>query len=309
MPKANSECCALRDGRIGIDYVEDDVDLNLQRESEMLRTAGGGISQLKQSSREMLEYLQNISSHMQSDISRKKAATTCDQNLKKLTLDAHDMQMNLRALDPEASAGWITQEDWQGASKQLMQAGREGILKSKELRSALANAQQDIETQIKAYEMDVSAALRKRLTQYKDALAEDDSILMQCQYEIETLKKELSHITAAISRQTQPMKRNTTRLEKRGTVRAAEERTTDKVNSSLVQEAAEISAAVQSLRTELELNEENFVRLREMEAMLEEDVEIKKRSIRIEKKCIYQRSYFAKFKAEEKSKTSFPNPR
>jgi hypothetical protein len=66
---------------------------------------------------------------------------------------------------------------------------------------------------------------------------------------------------------------------------------------------------VQSLRKELELNEENFVRLREMEAMLEEDIEIKKRSIRIEKKCIYQRSYFAKFKAEDSAKTSLSNPR
>lgn len=47
---ANSECCQLRDGRIGIDYVEDDVDIQLQRENEMLRTAGHSIVEIRQAS-------------------------------------------------------------------------------------------------------------------------------------------------------------------------------------------------------------------------------------------------------------------
>ena len=34
---ANQACRNLRDGRIGIDYVEDDVDIQLEREFEMLK--------------------------------------------------------------------------------------------------------------------------------------------------------------------------------------------------------------------------------------------------------------------------------
>ena len=83
----------------------------------------------------------------------------------------------------------------------------------------------------------------------------------------------------------------------------------DSVNTLLVQEAAEISAAVRALKDELDVNEQNLVELRKMESMLEEDIEIKKRSLRIERKCIYRRSYFAKFKAEEVAKNHQPNPR
>ena len=257
----------------------------------------------------MLEYLMSVSGHLQKDISRKKAATNCDHNLQKLKLDAKDLRLNLKTLDPESSQDWATVDDWRGASAALNEAGRDAVTKSKQLRRALVEEQQNVESKLKEYEMDVSAALRKRLVQYEEALSEDESILMQCRYEVATLQKEIRNLHDAISKQTAPMKRNTTRLEKRGTARPGAERTVDEVNDSLVQEAAEISAAVDALRQELEINEENYVRLREMEAMLEEDIEIKSRSVRIEKKCIYQRSYFAKFKAEDAAKTAHPSPR
>ena len=299
----------MRDGRIGIDYVEDDVDIQLQRESEMLRTVGHSIVEIRQASRGMADYLINVSEHLQGDIRAKKAATTCDHNLQKLKLDAKTLRLNLKTLDPESSQDWSTIDDWRGASQAMLQAGRDAVAKSKELRRGLAEQQQHVESKLKEFEMDVTASLRKRLVQYEEALGEDESILMQCQYEIATLQKEIKNIHEAIAKQTAPMKRNTTRLEKRGTARPGRERTTDDVNDSLIQEAAEISGAVDALRQELEINEENYVRLREMEAMLEEDIEIKRRSVRIEKKCIYQRSYFAKFKAEDAAKHAKPNPR
>jgi len=306
---ANSECCQLRDGRIGIDYVEDDVDIQLQRESEMLRGVAHSIVEIRQASRGMLDYLINVSEHLQGDIRAKRAATSCDHNLQKLKLDAKTLRLNLKTLDPESSQDWSTIDDWRGASEAMLQAGRDAVTKSKELRLGLAEQQQFVESKLKEFEMDVTASLRKRLVQYEEALGEDESILMQCQYEIATLQKEIKNIHDAIAKQTAPMKRNTTRLEKRGTARPGRERTTDDVNDSLIQEAAEISGAVDALRQELEINEENYVRLREMEAMLEEDIEIKRRSVRIEKKCIYQRSYFAKFKAEDAAKHTKQNPR
>jgi hypothetical protein len=306
---ANSECCQLRDGRIGIDYVEDEVDIQLQRESEMLRTVGIDIVDIRQRSKQMCDYLIKVSEHLHEDIKMKKAATQCDHQLEKLKLDAKQNRLNLKVLDPESQSEWSSIDDWRGASEGMVSAGKEAVSTSKQLRKAMGDQQHLIEDKLKTFEGEVTAALRKRLVQYEDAMAEDESILMQCRYEIETLQKEISTVHNAIEKQTAPIKRNTTRMEKRGSRRPERERTVDAVNDSLVREAAEISAAVDALRMEVDINQQNLVGLREMEAMLEEDIQIKKRSLRIEKRCIYQRSYFAKFKAEEALKNEQSNPR
>eukprot|EP00039_Didymoeca_costata_P020397 m.341117 g.341117 ORF g.341117 m.341117 type:complete len:517 (+) comp19832_c0_seq1:221-1771(+) len=304
---ANTECCTLRDGRIGIDYVEDDVDIQLQKESEMLQTVGTSILNSVGKSEEVLDFMRKISDELHADIRRKQITTQCDHALEKLTLDARALRLNLNALDPSTKKDMIREDDWRGASLALMDAASDAIEKSQKLRKEMQERTDEIEEMLKRYEGDVTMSMRARLSEYEAALQEDEQILLQCRFEIQTTDKEIKNLLQAIDNKQNPLKRNTTRLERRFDGRPAEERTDDTVNLSLVNEAAEISAAVDALQTELDIQEGNLVELRQMEATLEEDIEIKKRSIKIEKKCLYRRSYFAKFKAEDALKESRNN--
>jgi len=307
--KANSLCRVLRDGRIGIDYVEDEVDMQLDREFEMLQQGHESLLKVREQAEDFLGTLRTLSQQVADDTKRKKAATNCDNQLQKLSLDAETLRLNLNILNPALSKSMVSNDDWVHASADLMAMVEQNVAESKQLRKSMSDYQSDIDQKLKRYESDLTSALRERLVEYEEASFEDENILKQCRYEISTLNLEIQSIHKSIDSQMQPIKRNTTRLERRKDRRPNEEQTDDLVQASLVKEAAEISAAVQALTAELEVNEANMVELRKMESMLEEDIMIKTRSIKIEKKCIYNRSYFAKFKAEEEAKNHQPNPR
>ena len=59
--KANSACRVLRDGRIGIDYVEDDVDMHLAREFEMLQKGHESLLRVREQAEDFLGTLRALS--------------------------------------------------------------------------------------------------------------------------------------------------------------------------------------------------------------------------------------------------------
>jgi hypothetical protein len=155
-------------------------------------------------------------------------------------------------------------------------------------------------------------------------MGQDRKLLNEVKHEITTVLWEIEKCVSMIHSQEKPMMRTTTRLHKRDTGRSSPERTIDAVHDELLQEAKDISAAVDALKAEIATHTlvclivlethiepvkrfhayepcllQNLTDLREMEVMLEEDLAIKTNSRKIEKKCVYHRSYFAKHKADK----------
>lgn len=140
---------------------------------------------------------------------------------------------------------------------------------------------------------------RRRLHRYDETIRQHRRLLNEIKHEISTVLQEIEKCVKMIHDQEAPMKRATARLHKREKGRSSPERTLDDVHDTLLQEAKDISATVETLQAEIATHNANLADLRDMEVMIEEDIAIKTNSASLEQKCIHMRSYFAKHKAEK----------
>lgn len=83
-------------------------------------------------------------------------------------------------------------------------------------------------------------------------MSQDRKLLNEVKHEITTVLWEVEKCVHMIHDQEKPLKRNTTRLHKREIGRQSPERTIDRVHDELLQEAKDITGAVEALKAEIE---------------------------------------------------------
>jgi len=295
--KANKQCLHARTKRIGIDLVADDVDTRLNSEKDMLGTVSDALDEAFDAAVELSRQMDEASNELKGDIERKEEAARTDYKAERLSLN-ESKHLHIRTLEEDPKEATMY-DDWKVATQALEKRAAENILTSKKMRAKMKKTQEDSDTLVKQHDADVFAALLKRTEEYDSAMSQDRKLLTEVKHEIDTVLHETDRCVRMIHDQEAPMKRATTRLHKREVGRTSPERTIDRVHDELLQEAKDITSAVDALKAEIDIHNQNLQDLRDMEIMLEEDLAIKTNSRKIEKKCIYLRSYFAKHKAEK----------
>eukprot|EP00040_Diaphanoeca_grandis_P043413 m.267986 g.267986 ORF g.267986 m.267986 type:complete len:498 (+) comp75725_c0_seq1:313-1806(+) len=296
--KANNQCLRNRAKRIGIDLVADDVDFQLKREKDMLEHVSDDLEKAFNQAVDHSEMMQDCSQQLGDDLTRKAAASKTDTRLEKLKSTSESLNLHVKTLQqpPKNSRAYL---EWLSQTDGLEAASKELIVASKKMRQTIAKMQEETDQKVRAHDNDCMNAIRKRTTEYQEAIDENRSLLISVKHEIATVLDELKSCCEMVEAQEGPLKRTTTRLKKRESGRTPEERTIDTVHSQLLQEAADLTQTVETLQQEIATHNANLEELRQMEAMLEEDLMIKHNSFKIEKKCTYARSYFCRMKNEK----------
>eukprot|EP00041_Stephanoeca_diplocostata_P029699 m.883915 g.883915 ORF g.883915 m.883915 type:complete len:575 (-) comp23613_c0_seq2:1714-3438(-) len=272
-------------------------------EKDMLETVSEDLDQKFMNAVEHAGMMQECALALGEDIDRKKQAAIAEVKAEKLNLDSQRLELHVHTLR-EPPRDSVAYNEWKIATEGLEQSAGQLVDESKTMRKEMKFLEERTDAKVRSHENDVFVALRKREQEYNEALDEDKKLLTEVKHEIHTVLTEIDKCVRMIHDQEKPMKRATTRLNKREKGRSSPERTVDNVHSKLMEEAKDIQATVEALQDEIDTHNANLTDLRETEIMLEEDISIKTRSLKIEKKCVYMRSYFAKFKSEKAASTA-----
>ena len=98
----------------------------------------------------------------------------------------------------------VNNDDWLEVTQAQCEVSSKKVAESRALRKMMAEMQYDVEENVRRYESDANNSLRKRLTEYEEALAEDEQILLQCRYEVNVLEAEIATLHKTIDLQVHP---------------------------------------------------------------------------------------------------------
>jgi len=289
--KVNEKCQFYRDQRIGIDLVSDEFEIELGKELQMLTTViENNSSEVLDNAYATLADMQDIRLALMADIKRKRSAQALDTRMDKLkasiTLEPEIDTIELR---PPTS---IDVDQWRELTDALIKRCEDSMTNCDTLRDTMLSVPADCDGTVRTFGDHCAKALSDKLKLSTEARDEVRMLLEQTKEEIADSIKEIETLEQTIDAQQIPLSYATTRLEKRR-ARPEEERTIDQVHNSLIEEVAEMDAAVSALQSELNINMANLEDLKKMEAMLEEDFGIKKVTVAIETRCTKIRSYLS----------------
>lgn len=289
--KVNKMCMHYRDQRIGIDLVMDKTEIELAKEFKMLTTVvEANTADVLHSAYEALAELELCQELLSNDLRKKTQSNAIDAGLNKLQPSANlGCALDVIILRP---ADAIEVQNWRETTATLVQRAADAIEHSKQLRDQMTAAAEKSDVVVREFAEAVDVELHAKLTASVEARDEVYGLLMNTKEELARAANEVDTLQPAIDAKLRPLAFSTSRLDARRS-RPESEKTIDVVHESLIQEVAEIDAAVSALQLELSTMIENTADLKTMEAVLEEDYGIKKCTVQLEKRCVRVRSFLA----------------
>jgi len=176
----------------------------------------------------------------------------------------------------------VTPEEWESFSnKNFLKAERE-CNSSKTLRSMIDEILQEVYNDQQKQCVIVNIALNKRIEETEKAKTKLEDHHAKVLEEIREMEDNISSLQQSIAEKEAPLKVAQTRLDNR-TERPNVELCRDRVQYRLVGEVGEITYNIQRLKDMLAESERSLKALRRTQLTLEEDIEIKVKSLFIDK--------------------------
>ncbi|XP_014224827.1 tektin-1 [Trichogramma pretiosum] len=274
-----NKCLVAREHRIGIDLVSDSVEKELREECEGIRRAESLISETLEKMDEQLRRLKATQYFIDRDLEDKENNLRIDRF--NTTLKETSLNLSIYHGSSALSASSISIEEWELQTKENIDSSAKEMLNAKKFRSQIELILKQIMDDLKKKKIATDNAFRQRIDETK-AIKE---------------KLELEH--SEIMRQADEMTRNITRLEKliaekEGYIALAHTRlgnrcqrpglelTRDNVEKSLINEVSNLRQMVAQLQQTLFEAQASLRFLLKMQMQLEEDINIKTNSIKID---------------------------
>lgn len=283
--KVNAECAKFRNQRIGIDLVLDDLEVELGKEQDMLTTLiKKNCDQVLADAYACKADMEEVARLLLEDINRKTSTTTVDAKMQKLKLIEVDKEANMATSINIRPKSAIRTEDWKEISDALINRARVAMQGCADLHTSLKAAVRDSEAAIGEMSDNVNELLDDKIKSSKAQTAATQNLLSDTQAEVDALETEIHLVERAIEDGEGPLLRATTQLETRRS-RPSAEKTSDCAHDALIQEVAELHAAMNALESQLETHMKNFEELKREEGALEEELAIKKLTVVLEERC------------------------
>eukprot|EP00041_Stephanoeca_diplocostata_P014894 m.282140 g.282140 ORF g.282140 m.282140 type:complete len:571 (-) comp19843_c0_seq1:124-1836(-) len=294
--KCNVACLRFRDGRIGIDRVVDDVEIALCKERDMLEnSAEVHLKPTLADAEGVLASLEACKTSLDDDGQRKRIAARVDGNAevepvcrcgrlwprlegggcllwhfrvgKIVSAHAGDCAQVLAVPSTqqhvESDAVQVRPPDavdvgtWEAVTHQLVDDASGLCAQGAMARRRMRTAQKTCTAATGAHQAMCSKAFARSVRRAAKAVADDERLIAETTTEITTLKREIGSLQELIESQEIPLKIATNRLRER-TARPGAERTMDRAHKALIQEVAELNAAVAALKAEMDTTVSNL---------------------------------------------------
>ncbi|NXL91152.1 TEKT3 protein, partial [Alectura lathami] len=284
------ECLLHRDKRMGIDLVHDEVEKQLLREMDVIRSCQERIQCYLDKAKAQLESNRAAQHKVEQDLADKQMAHRIDDKCHHLrnTSDGISYFRGVERVDATISVpdSWAKFTD-------------NNILCSQSKRAASAKLRSEIENVlgVTAKEMwnqfnAVNVAFTNRIAETADAKSRIQTHLAKTLQEIFQIEMSIEELRKAIREKAPPFKVAQTRLDER-TRRPNIELCRDRVQLRLVNEVHELDETIQSLQQRLKDTEDTLQTLVRAKAVLQHDLAVKANSFFIDQeKCMGMRKSF-----------------
>ncbi|XP_072882008.1 tektin-3 [Hemitrygon akajei] len=284
------ECLYQREKRMGIDLVHDDVERQLLKEVDCIKSCQGRMRKHLDRAIAQLASNRNAQHELEQDINDKNVAYRIDGKCHQLrnTSDGIGYYRGLDRVDATISVP----ESWAKFTDN-------NILRSQSERVSSAKVRDDIENLLNstASEMwnqfnTLNVSLTNRISETSDAKNKLQIHLAKTLQEIFQTEMTIESIKRAIRDKEGPLKVAQTRLEER-TWRPNVELCRDPVQIHLVNEVRELDTTIQTLQQRLKDAENTLQMLVQTKSTLEYDLSVKANSLFIDQeKCMGMRKNF-----------------
>ncbi|KAM4673798.1 tektin-3 [Amazona ochrocephala] len=284
------ECLLHREKRMGIDLVHDEVEKQLLREVDIIKSCQERMQQHLDKTKAQLMSNRGAQHDLERDLANKQAAHRIDDKCYHLrnTSDGISYYRGVECVDatitvPETWAKFTdtnifcSQNDWAASAKL-----RDNI------ETLLAVTAEEMWSQFNT----VNVAFTNRISETADAKSKIQSHLAKTLQEIFQLEMSIAAIRKAIQDKGPPLKVAQTRLDER-TRRPNMELCQDPPQLCLVNEVYELDEAIQNLHQRLRDAEDTLQTLVRAKSALEHDLAVKANSLFIDQeKCMGMRKTF-----------------
>jgi hypothetical protein len=285
----NGQCTRWREGRVGIDMVDDEVDRELEGEDRLIIQIKIGLEKAVDDCATQLRALRASKFQLEQDLKDKRSAAEIDGSCAAL-------ENTSRAIDryegkAKDAPGSVVPEDWTRFSAENMDRARREVQASFALRQSVDAQICDHENQLQLQWATVDSAFNTRLAEMQDTHNQMKDSLTETESEINQQEKSLKEIEQAINDKMPPLKLTETRLYKRA-ARPNVELVRDKVHQALLAEAQQLDRTIEELNQDKADAESAHRALVRAENELHEDIRTKVNSINLDNQCMQRRQHY-----------------
>jgi len=274
------ECLQNREKRIAIDLVHDDVEIQLLKEVEVITGVQALLKRTLEQATEQIRLLRSANYYLNKDITDKFSALQIDGSCSSLHNDAPNKYYAPNAV--KIAANSVTPEEWESFSNKNVLKAESERNSSVTLRSMIDEILQETYDDQQKQCDNVNLSFAKRIEETEKAKTKLEDHLAKVEGEIGDMEFNIHSLREAIKDKEAPMQVSQTRLDTR-TQRPNIELCRDRVQYKLVNEVGEISYNISRLTDMLQESEASLKDLIRQKLNLEEDIEVKKNTLLIDR--------------------------
>jgi len=277
------ECLTLREGRQGIDVVQDEAENQLHKEVEVIEGIKKALQQKIGDAFEQLCILQEARQQLQADLQDKNIALGIDVDQYNLTDRSPNISFKPDSL--RVPKGSTTPQQWEDFSRYNKERAEAEMKASTRLREAIHHTLQQCDNDLEAQRLATEYAYRKRIHEFQRAKDELEWQKKNTEEEIEELQNDICGLEEKIRAKNAPMKLAQTRLENR-TYRPNVELCRDAPQYGLTDEVKQLEATKRSLEEKLKQAQHAMDGLEQNLHRINDDLAQKTNSLNLDNKCM-----------------------
>ncbi|XP_054619084.1 tektin-2 isoform X2 [Dunckerocampus dactyliophorus] len=281
------ESLTLREGRPGLELVNDPVEEQLKNEVHVIERVQQVLQQHIDEAFEQLCILQKIRQQLTADLQNKMETLDIDTSCLALTITSS--QISLKPNPTRIPAGSCTPHEWVKFSQLNLARAQEAMRMSQQMRDDMSLSRVNMQNDLKKQQRATEFALRKRNHQEQQASSELQWQLKNTEDEIAEMESDIFRLDADLQAKMAPLKLAHTRLENR-TYRPGMDLCRDEAQRTLVEEVNQLQATIATLKKKLSEAQHSLQRLKLHHNKLLQDLARKKEALALEQRCINVRS-------------------
>jgi tektin-3 len=285
-----TECLRLREQRIGVDLISDEVEKELIREVNLIKQCQEEMKELLKDAKNLAVRNQSSQNELAKEAAEKHAALGMDRSSHRLRNTSRGLQFydGIEEFDSTVS----NPESWTQHNTDVIEKSQRDRGASKDCRSLIEQMLANTAAAMVNQWTIVNAAFADRIREYIKARTDLEVHLAKVLQEIVELEKYGEMLKKCIRDKEAPLKLAQTRLATR-VPRQNMESCKDSAHNKLVEEVHEIGETVEQLKAKLRDVDGALLQLQQTRASLEQDLAVKNNSIHIDRElCLSWRKSF-----------------
>ncbi|XP_069040451.1 tektin-1 [Lepisosteus oculatus] len=277
--RVTQQCLAERESRVGIDLVHDEVERELIKELEVIEGVTSLLKRTLEQTNEQIRLNRSAKYYLEKDLRDKFQAEIIDDQCAVLTSNSPEIHYSPGA--SSTAQGAVTPGEWEDFSNLNIVKADKQKNNSLSLRTLIDSLLEQTADDLSRQHQAVSNALQIRVRETKSAKSHLEEHLAKVMEEISSQERNIAALKQAIAEKEGPLKLAQTRLQARSQ-RPNVELCHDPAQARLLHEVQEITGTIERLSETLALAEAEMRALTRSQLSLEEEIEVKARTVYID---------------------------